>query len=502
MKIQFLAFLIWPAMLATALAQDAPSAPRNRATLSLTLRDCYEMALRNNLDISIERIAPRITETSILSERAVFDPSLALNAVFQSSSRPLNASQSASALGLRSVRSQQIQTGLTLEGKAPTGLQYSVQATNNASGNTLNAFHDEYSAFAGLTVSQPLLKNLGFDNNLVGIRVARKNHEISMDVLTQRIMEAVSAAQKAYFDLVFARQELEVRRESLELAETLLKENKARLAAGVMSPLDVTEAEAAVAARREEVLVAERAAHDQENLLKRIISADVAALRNTTLVPVDTPLEKEIIVDTDVSLRDALEHRPDYLQAKKEVERRQLVVQFTRNQLLPQMDLQGSYGVNGLRREYWPAYSEALEWRNPQWSVGVVISIPLGAKRERANHAAAKLESERALLNLKRAEQNLFVEVDNAAAAVQTNFKRIAAAGEAKRLAEEKLAAEKKKLDAGTSTSFFVLQFQQDLARARANQLRAILDYNKSLIDLYYAEGTLLKRLGLQVLGD
>jgi len=487
-----------------AFAQGAPSkeAPPDakKKTLSLTLRDCYEMALRNNLDISIERVSPRIVETSIFIEQAVFEPLFSANAAFQSSARPLNAAQSAATAGLSSIKSEQIPTSMSVGGRLGTGALYQVEATNSGAGNTLNMFNYEHSAFAGISVSQPLLKNIGFDNNFVGIRVARKHYEISLSVLIQRVMEAVAAAEKAYFDLVFARQELEVRRESLNLAETLLKENQARLNAGVMSPLDVTEAEAAVAARREEVLVAERAVLNQENLLKRIISADVASLRDTTLVPVEEPLTKEFPVDFDVSIREALQHRPDYLQAKKEVERRQLVLQFTRNQLLPQIDLQGSYGVNGLRGDYFPAYTHALEGDNPQWSVGIAITLPLGNQRERANHAAAKLENERALLNLKRTEQNIFVEVDNAAGTVQTNFRRIAAAATALRLARERLDAERKKLAAGTSTTFLVLQAENDRRAAENNWLRAILDYNKSLIDLYSIEGTLLKRLGVEVM--
>lgn len=499
MKIRLLMLtLIFLAAPVAVLAQDDPKkdAPpaAKKKTLSLTLRDCYEMALRNNLDISIERIAPRIAATSILSEQAAFDPSLALNGSFLANSRP-NA-------GFASTRSEQIATSLTVDGRVQTGAEYRLGLNNTGAGNNLNGFDHAFTSFAGISVSQPLLKNRGAENNLIGIRVARKNLEISVDVLTDRIMQAVGLAQKAYFDFVFALEELEVRRRSLALAQTLLEENRTRLRAGVMSPLDVTEAEAAVAARQEDVLVAERAVLDQENLLKRIISSDVASLRDTTLIPADQPLTKEVPVNADVSIREAIENRPDYLQAKHEVERRALVLQFTRNQLLPQIDLQGSFGVNGLRSDYFPAYESAFQGRDPQWSVGLAITIPLGSKRERANHQSAKLESERALLALKRVEQTIFVEVDNAAGAVQTNFKRIAAAEAAERLAKERWEAERKKVAAGTSTTFFELQFQQDYIRAQANKLRAILDYNKALIDFYSAEGTLLKRLGVEVMKE
>jgi outer membrane protein TolC len=501
------AFSVGLMLAASAIAQEPapsptpePRAPQaQRATMSLTLREAVEMAVRRNLDVSIERFGPRLADAALRGERAVFEPSLGLAGKFTANSSPLNAARSAASLGLRSIRSEEIQTSYSLGGTIPTGLQYQFESSNTGAGNTFNQFDTEYSSFAGVTVTQPLLKGGWLDANLTGIRVARKSRQVAQENLALRLMTTVTTVQKAYYDLVFTIEDLKVRRESLALAEELLNENKIRLRAGVMSPLDVTEAEAAVAARKEEVLVGERSVHSQENVLKNLISDNVAELLGVTLVPVDAPSVAEVPSDVSESLRTAMRNRPDYVQARLEVERRDLLLRFARNQRLPRVDLQAGYGLNGLNGDYFPAYDEAFSFDNRQWSAGLVITVPLGNQRARADHQTAKLELERAHVSLKRVEQTIVVDVDNAVSQARTNFKRIETARAGRKLAEEKLAAEKKKLDAGTSTSFFVLQFQQDLAQARATELRAILDYNKSLADLYNAEATVLEHHNIEV---
>jgi outer membrane protein TolC len=182
-----------------------------------------------------------------------------------------------------------------------------------------------------------------------------------------------------------------------------------------------------------------------------------------------------------------------------EVDRQGILVQYNRNQLWPQIDLQGSYGYNGIGRSFGDFTDSVGTGDAPQWNVGVVVTIPIGNRQARANYQSARLGKEQALLTLKRLEQDIIVAVDNAVGRVETNVKRLEATAAARRLAEESLRAEEEKLRAGTSTSFLVLQAQSQLAAARSTEIRAKADYNESLVELARSEGTTLLKHNIHV---
>jgi outer membrane protein TolC len=201
-----------------------------------------------------------------------------------------------------------------------------------------------------------------------------------------------------------------------------------------------------------------------------------------------------VAADVDESTRTALEMRADYLSLKHALEKQNITVQFNRNQLWPEIDLQGSYGLNGGGRTF-NRYGDSLtSGDNPVWSIGVALTVPLGNRAARANYHIARLDADQALLSLKSLEQDIIVQVDNAVGHVETNLKSVEAARAATRLAQESLDAEKKKLLAGTSTTFLVLQAQSQLAAARSAEIRAEADYSESIVALDLAEGTILDK--------
>jgi len=186
--------------------------------------------------------------------------------------------------------------------------------------------------------------------------------------------------------------------------------------------------------------------------------------------------------------------RPDYLSAKEALEKQNIVVQFNRNQLWPEIDLQGSYGLNGRGRSFSSYTANQTTDDSPVWSVGIAVSIPIGNRQARSNYHVARLDADQLLLNLKALEQDIIVQVDNAVGHVEANLESVKATHEATRLAQESLDAEKKKLLAGTSTTFLVLQAQAQLATARSAEIRARSDYSESLVALDQAEGTILSK--------
>jgi len=298
--------------------------------------------------------------------------------------------------------------------------------------------------------------------------------------------------------------------EDLNGAKTLLDENRKRAAVGFLAQLEVTQAEAGVAEREEAVILAERAIEERETALKRLISQDVSELDGVSLLPVDFPVAQMVVLDKARSIRTALEERPDFLAVKEELDRQHIAVNFTRNQLWPQIDLQGGYGLNArngamtntVGASFSGLIDDVARADHPFWSVGVVVTVPIGNRQARSDYESAKLRAEQAVVTLKRLEQDIIVEVENAVGQVRTNLKRLDATRAATRLAEESLKAEEAKLREGISTSFLVLQARTELAAVRSAEIRARADYNKSLVDLARVEGATLQKHNITLAED
>lgn len=475
----------------------AAAEPATNAVKLLTVRECIEQALANNLDVQIQRINPAIASWGVVREQAAFEPAVSGSAVYEDFSQPLDPERAAS-LGLSSLEERRLRLRAGLIGRLPTGTEYQLSGWDTRTQGTLAP--DSVHVGAGsISVTQPLLKNFWLGPNTAALRVARKNRDIAQQVFLQQLIHTVSAVESAYYELVFAIEDHKARLEDLNRARALLAENRKRVEVGVLSPLDVTQAEAGVAEREEAVLVAERAIKDRENTLRRLISQDVAELRGLSLLPVDYPLVRMIEVDADRSIRTALQMRPEIRQARHELQRRNILVQYNRNQLWPQVDLQGSYGLNARAGNFGNFLDNLGRAADPAWAVGVTVTLPLGNRQARADYRIARLEAEKSLLDLKRLEQDIIVEVDNAVGQIHTNLKRLEATRVAVRLAEESLKAEEQKLRAGVSTSFLVLQAQAQLAAARSADIRARADYNLSLVQLARVEGTTLDKHGIEL---
>jgi outer membrane protein TolC len=468
-----------------ARAGEAPS------VLSLTLQESIERALSANLDLQIERMAPAISEWNIVSARGGFDPALTGSIGYEDASEPLSAERQQST-GLGTIEDRRLRTNLSLTGTLPTGTRYDLSALDTRSSNTL-APSGEHIGSTSVTLTQPLLKDFG-RSNTVALRVARKDRQIAVEQTTGRVMDIVSEVSRAYYELIFAIEDHKAKLEDLQRAKALVADNRTRVEIGVMSPLDVTQAEAGAAEREEAVIVAERAIIEAENALKLLIASDVLAFRGVSVRPSESLPDQPFPTDAGESARIALVNRPEVKQAHHELQRQNLLRAFNRNQAWPRIDLQTSYGFNA-REETAGKFAESLAEREHRvWSVGLNATVPLGNRQADAAYRIARLEEERAELSLRKLEQDIIVQVDNAVGRVQTNAKRVEATRVARRLAEEALSAEESRLRAGTSTSFLVLQAQSQLAAARSAEIRAQADYGTSLVDLSRVEGTTLDK--------
>jgi outer membrane protein TolC len=351
-----------------------------------------------------------------------------------------------------------------------------------------------------LTLTQPILRNFGFDVNRTRIRIAETNQEISDSSLKDRVMRVVTLVQDLYWELVFRIQELEVRRLSLKLAQDLLAQTRVQVAVGTQPQLSILEGEAGVAAREEAVIVAENNVRNVEDRLKEVLSIFEDRQRGgVAIVPTDAPQFTIEEIDLERALEAAFDHRPDYRQARLEIDSRSLNERFTRNQLWPVLDLQGQVGLNGLDDNLGDSVNHFTSGNWVQYQVGLTLRYPLGNRAAKSRFTRARLEVEQAKAILERTEQRILVEVREAVRNVETNIKRVSVTRGARELAQKKLEAEEKKLAVGLSSVREVLRFQDDLSLEQSREIQALTDYKVSLANLERAKGTTLERLNIVV---
>jgi len=455
-------------------------------SIFLTIPECISRALSKNLDISIQRIAPKIAATQTLSARGIFDPALQLQVQYGMG----NYQDSPTSTSTFTAQTSNYQLGLTQ--LTPLGTQFSVNGSSSSSQNDLGYIFAEYSSLASLNVTQPLLRGFGTDITMAQIRIARRGEAAADAGFTSQVEQIISNVVSAYYELIYARDNLTSQQTSLDLAQNLLDDNKTRVRIGVMTPLDISQATSEVATRRDAVLQARQSLSEQENALKTLITDDFAAMVGQNLVPVDRPAEDLSARPPLSSMAAALKNRPDYRQAIEVAEQSRIQLVFSRNQVLPQLNLNASYGYGGLGTTLGESLSSVTSASYPQWYVGVSVQYPFGNHQAIGQRDAAQLQKAQRLLELKKLEQSILVQVNNAANRVMTNQQRVGVSRTATAYAKDALKAEQKKLSAGSTTTYTVLQMQRDVAQAETNELQAIADLHVSEVELYRVEGTTL----------
>lgn len=476
---------------------------------TLSLADAALRALQNNLDISISRHTRESRLADIIIEQSKFDPTFSINGQYNRIVNPLNRP----VFGGTNPNLNQIQIfdqrshSVTVDATQNLITGGNVDLNYSPSRSSVNQdvargflFNPSWTGGLSLTITQPLLRNAGIELNKTFIKVAQNNAQVEHHVFRDRVMTVIASVEQTYWELVFANENLKVAQTALEAAEELLASNRAKKKAGIMSIVDVLQAEAAVASRVEQVLIAERTIHDQEDQLRRLLNPGEESLRqDMQITPTDAPvtvlepLSLQEVIDT------AIEQRPEIIQAKKNVESGEINKEFARNQLLPTLSLQGTIGLSGLGADYGDSVSRNFSGDFYNYGAGMVLSYPLGNRAAISTYNKRQLEAKNAEATLTSIRQQVIVGVREAVRRVQTDFKRIETTRSARLMAEKQLQAERERLRVGLSITRFVLDFQRDLATAQANELRAIVDYNKSLSNLARHKATTLDRYNLQL---
>jgi outer membrane protein TolC len=398
-------------------------------------------------------------------------------------------------------------------------VQLSFSSLRTESNSPFDLLPTSYNSALRATVNFPLLQNRG--NRTLKTPIEQAEHRVELAELTLRdeVIGAVGQTQDDYLDLILARENLKVQQQSLELAQNLLEVAQAQERVGTLAPIEVLSAEAAVAAREEGVILAESAVLAAEDVLRASLNLpESLAMWRVGIVPTDVPGDVEPQpYELEQAVARALEMRPDYQQAKVGLRTQRLEVELQRDEARPQLDVVGSFGFVGnsqlglgLGGDGEPVqvpqggifgshFEDLLSLENFTWNLGLVVRQPLGNRAALSAYRVQKLELERQLLELRTLELGIVTEVRALLRSIETNRKRVAATRVAAELARRRLEAEQKKFEVGTSTSFDVLQFQEEYVRAATSQTQAIIDLNRSVLALQQALGLTLEANGIRI---
>jgi outer membrane protein len=487
------------------LEQTRPTVPLPApgTAVSLSLDEATARALERNLELAVERLNPQTFDLNIARLEAVYRPTLTSQVGQRALVRPPTSQLNGGTIVQDDTTTYNAGLAQNLRWG---GGDVSVQFNNNkqVTSNIFANFNPTFSSNFNATLTQPLLRGFLIDTTRQQLRVTAINRDISEIQLRGSIATTLARVRNTYWELVYALDALEVARGSLTLAERLVSDNRARVEVGTMAPLDVVQAEAEVATRRQAVAQAEATWRTSELELKRlIVNGTDDPLWRASITPSDRPTFAPESLDVERAVRNALDLRTDLSQARKTVESNDVTLRLLNNQRLPAVDVLANYGMQGLGGTQFirqgsglgstvidtipGGYSDA--WRTlagrdfPTWTVQLNVSYPIGASAAEAQYARGRVQRNQSAAQLRAMELQVATEVTNAALQVENGLKRFEAAQVAGMLAQTRLEAEQSRFDVGLSTNFFVVQAQRDLATAQNSALRALLDYRQALVD-------------------
>ena len=507
----------------------------------LTLREALSMALANNKDIEVARENVRIAEFDFLGAQGAYDPRFSVSSYYERFENPISSFLSGGQNG--STIQSDYAGSVRLEGQTPVlGGSYRLDFSSSrfTTNNEFVALNPQYPSSLSFTYTQPLWRGMKIDASRRQIAIARKNLSLTDAQFRQRAIDTITNVQRAYWDLVFALRSLQVQRDAVTVAQTQLTHNKRLVQEGVLAPIDIVAAESQISTYEQGVFTALEDVSRSENLLKHLIAENQSSqIWKESIVPSD-PIDLQVpAVALDDAIKTAKENRPELQQSTVVKEINEIDKSYFKNQTKPAVDLVGTYGVNGLAGAVStagvnPFTASSLQVRQrvdqlselagleplpivpPQtfspdllggpgqslqsllanrygnFRVGVQISLPFRNRTAEAQLGRTLVEGERIATQREQLEQAIQVDVRNALQSMRSAEARLRAAVATREANEQQFASEQRRLDAGQSTTFLVLERQTALTTARGLELKAQTDLNKAIADLQRATGNSL----------
>jgi outer membrane protein len=491
-----------------AATNPAPAAAPTARTVparEMSLDDCVREALQHNLDVQIERKAPQISLYNLRAARNVYDP--ILNVSGEHTRSVTGGGFLTNGLAVPFDRSDNNIFKSDIGGQLPWGMTYDFSGTTEnpygtsygGATNVISQYSKTSDGSIQVDVAQPLLKNFWIDSSRLSIRLAKNQLKSSEQGLRLQIITSITAVENAYYELIYAKDNVKVQEGALNIAQTQLDQDRQRVQIGTMAQLDVQQDEAQVATSRANLIVAQYTLVAAQNTLKNLLTDQYSQWHDSDIRPTATLTAPLQLLDLQDSWSKGMTLRPDLLQARLNVESQGIQLKFDRNQLFPELDLIGTYGYGGGGRQYNDTFSQISDRNQPFYMYGAKLSVPLSSVKARNNLKSDKLTLQQYLLKLKQLEQNVMVQIDNTVQQARSAYEAVGATRQARIYAEAALDAEQKKYAVGKSTTFTVLQLQDSLTVARSREIRALADYNEALANLAQAEGSTLDRHHINV---
>jgi outer membrane protein len=474
---------------------------QSNGVLPLTLEAAVRRAIENNPELAIVRLGPDVEAARVGESRSAFVPVFSTSLGRSSSVMP----PSTLLLGERGVDIDDWFSSTGVRQRLPWGSgtwSISWDTSRTSTDNPLTSFDPSLESGFQVAFSQPLFKDRTIDAARYQYTIAKRNQQSSELRVREAVVQTVAAVKEAYWMFKAAVANVSVQQRSLQLAEELARENRIRVDAGQIPPLDLVQAQAEVAQRRENLIRANTLSGDAEDALRRLIvdPADASFWR-VRLDPVEEPTLLGSLPDIDAAVARALDQRFDIARASHELENAGSTVDFFRNQRLPDVRLETSYRGNGLagtqflrtggfpglvtgtrRLGYDDALGQAFSNDYPTWSLGLTLSYPLGQSYEAASLARAEVERRQLVHRIASLRVQAAEAVRRAGRQIQSAAERVGAARAGETLAQERLHSEQRRYEVGLSTTFLVTQAQRDLLEAQVNLLQTTLDYESALV--------------------
>ena len=511
--------IILPASPSETRAQELADRIRN-GQLPLTVGDVVTLMLENNLDIGVNRLSPRLSEYVIETLYRPFEPTLRLQATVNRNTSP-STSQLTGAPSLRTLGGSYL---VGYSQTLPTGTNVGVDfiLNRNSSNSAFNTFNPAWSGNMRYSFNQHLLRDYGRLNNTSQIRIAQNNEKISATQFEKQLIDLVAQAQRTYWDLVFTGEDVKVKQRSMDLAQKTLSDNEIQVRIGTLAPIDLVQAESEVASRNEQLVVSRYTQAQTGDQVKKFITFQAdPGLVLANLVPMEgarRPSPSDVL-PPDQAIKVALENRPEMRQLQLDLENKNIDLESTKNQLLPIVDLIGSYTQNGvggietLRSGFGPtapiiavnkggvgdAFQQLFGYNYTGYSIGISVQVPLRNRAAQGDNARATTDKRLSENRISAQAQQIALEVRNALTQVDMNRARIETAAKSRELTERRLEAEQKKFDLGASTIRFVLEEQRNVAQAETNEIQALVNYAKALVDMDRAMGMTLKKNNIEI---
>ncbi|HOB54266.1 MAG TPA: TolC family protein [Acidobacteriota bacterium] len=498
----------------------------------LRLNDCIDLALRQNLDIEINRYQPLIRNESLLAANGVYDYSVNVDGTYTNSEAPITDILRQEVLGITEFKSSSYDLNFTFNRYLPTGGTATLGFLNSRDSSNTNLYNPTYTGRMNVQFVQPLWKNRSIDSNRRTIQLADKDKAISEIDFENRVSGIIKTVEDTYWDLVNAIEQQRIQIQSAELAIIQLRDNQKRVEIGTLAPIVITQTRAEVAQSIQRVISAEASIIQAENSLKNAITSDPNdPIWDTFLIPVDKPEIPSEVASLDQAVEQAFKNRPEIRSLNLELEKDDIDIRYYNNQTKPKFDFTATLGPNGaagpnvkvavLDENGNPVigpdgqplyedsdkftgrlnkvYSQIFSFDYTDWSVRFNFQYIFGNDAAKAALATARLGKDLNLSTLKQTFQGVRVEVLNAIQTIEVNRKSLYSATIARQFQEEQLTGQNKRFQAGLATNFEVLQTQRDLATARAAELSSLINLKKSIVALNKSTFTLLTQNQLEV---